>query len=233
MKTAKTRAGQTHCDASPGTVRGEEGQAQCGSEHVPATSPRTSCLRYHLFPPGLLPLNGVPWSRQLALSDTIRSAQHPAHTGPAACHSSPDPVFLTGPPAPNMTLHLSGGPFFTGHLLLWQIRAGVNPTYDRLSEAKPAEGCCWLPAECGSVELGSIPNCILARLWTVPGPTVIAPNCSSATGKQMQTPVLSFSRSWASPGGSDTEQRLLRGNAGPGSGTQGPKTACCYQVLSS
>ena len=41
---------------------------------------------------------------------------------------TPHPVFLTGLPIPKMTLRLSGGPFFTGHLLLQQMRIAVNAT---------------------------------------------------------------------------------------------------------
>ena len=65
MKTAKTRQEpDRHIATPPRGLRGGTRRAKCcgssGSEHAPTTSPHTSCLWCHLFPPGLLPLNGFP-----------------------------------------------------------------------------------------------------------------------------------------------------------------------------
>lgn len=38
-----------------------------------------------------------------------------------------------------MTLSLSGDPFFPSHLLLWQMRAAVNPTKARPREVAAAD----------------------------------------------------------------------------------------------
>lgn len=144
-KPQKQDKSRTHPHTSPGTAWGEGGWrvlrrvelSRRGSrpEHAPATSPHTSCLWCHLLPPRLLLWMAFPhWSCPLTLSDTIRSAQHCAHTRPAACHSSPHLVFSPGPSAPKMTLHLLGDPFFLGHFLLWPMWAEVNPPKDRLSE---------------------------------------------------------------------------------------------------
>lgn len=108
---------RTHSPPPPGGGESAEELWEDCLEHASAASPN-SCLWCHLLQPRLLPLNGLPWSQSLALSDTIRSHQHSAHTGPAACNSPLHlPIFLTGSPAPEMTLHLSGGPFFSGDLL--------------------------------------------------------------------------------------------------------------------
>lgn len=133
MKTAKTRQEpDRHIATPPRGLRGGMRRAKCrgsrGSEHAPTTSPHTSCLWCHLFPPGLLPLNGFPEAARSPCR--TRSGQPSALPTldllPALPH--PHPVFLTGPPIPKMTLRLSGGPFFTGHLLLQQMRTAVNPT---------------------------------------------------------------------------------------------------------
>ena len=65
MKTAKTRQEpDRHIATPPQGLRGGTRRAKCcgssGSEHAPTTGPHTSCLWCHLFPPGLLPLNGFP-----------------------------------------------------------------------------------------------------------------------------------------------------------------------------
>ena len=169
------------------------------------------------------------------LSDTIRSAQRSAHTGPAAC-TAPPPTryFLQGHQFPRwhcvcQEAHSSLVACCCGK---WGLQS-TPPKRGRVKSSLQSSRCPWLPAECGRVELGSISKCILAQLWTVPGPTVISPNCSNDTTGRCKP------QSCPSAGAEQAQEGLIQGGmfaqrqCWARKKNQGSKTASCYQVLSS
>lgn len=124
-------------------------------------APHTSCLWCHLLQPSAGCFLWVAFPEAACSSCRTRSG-HPS-TLPATV-SPLHPVFLTGPPAPKMTLHLSGGPFFIGYLLCkWGLQSTLTTTGPGKSQ----------PSGHSTVELCFTPNCLPAQLWTVPGPTGI------------------------------------------------------------
>lgn len=240
MKTAKTRQEPDRHIATPpqGLRRGTRRAKCCGSsssEHAPTTSPPHQLFVVPSVPTRAASSEWLSWSLPLALSDTIRSAQRSAHTGPAAC-TAPPPTqyFLQGHQFPrwHCVCQEARSPLVSCCCSKWGLRS-TPPKRGRVKSSLQSSRCPWLPAECGRVEPGSISKCILAQLWTVPGPTVISPDCSNATAGRCKPQSHPSAGAEQAQEGPTQSGMFAQRQCWTGKKNQGPKTACCYQVLSS